>query len=289
MLGALTVSGAVTTPPAARRADDQRHRHIAEHAWKFYGMVVNLIHAQGEKVGEHHFGHRLESGERKADGSTRNACLADRRRDHPTGEVGRKALGHLERAAVGIMQVLPEQQHLRNGLQQVPQRCIDRLAYVPACRRFGIVYACLDRQGGAEDVLGYFAVPSLRRRFGQRLDLVDEAGVARFDATACCVGKATAERGQWIAAANFVHLLTGAQIIALAVWPHAASIEDEKSGPTRRSYLGHDSGYLVTEVRVVVAQMPRGASKRRAAFLDAAANGFPRIRGLCNAVVLYDH
>ena len=132
MLGALAVRGAVTAPAAARRADDQRHRHVAEHAGKLHRVVVDLVHAQGEKVGEHHFGHRLEAGERQTDRGTGDAGLADRCRDHAAGEVGRQALGHLERAAVRVVQVLAEQQHLGDGLQQVPQGRIDRLAHVPA-------------------------------------------------------------------------------------------------------------------------------------------------------------
>ena len=89
MFGALAVGRTVAAPAAARRANDQRHRHVTEHAGKLHGVVVDLVHAQGEEVGEHHLGHRFETRKRQADRGAGDAGLADRCGDHPPGEIGR--------------------------------------------------------------------------------------------------------------------------------------------------------------------------------------------------------
>ena len=135
VLGALAVRGAVAAAAAARRADDQRHRHVAEHAGELHRVVEELVHAQRQEVREHDFHHRQEAVERQADRGAGDARLADRRRDHAAGKVGRQALRHLEGAAVGVVQILAEQQRARVGLQQVPQRRVEGLAHAAAGRR----------------------------------------------------------------------------------------------------------------------------------------------------------
>src|SRR5260221_11622990 len=45
MLWTLAMRGAIASSSATRRADDQRHRHVAEHAGKLHRVVVELIHA----------------------------------------------------------------------------------------------------------------------------------------------------------------------------------------------------------------------------------------------------
>ena len=129
-------------------------------------MVVDLIHAQGEEVGEHHFHHRLEPGKRQADRCAGHACLADGCRDHSTREVGGQTLRDLERAAIGIVQILAEQQHLGDRRQQVPQGCIDRLAHILVRDRAGVADARIGQRGGAEDVRRHVTVASLGRRLG---------------------------------------------------------------------------------------------------------------------------
>ena len=100
MLGALTVCRSVAASASARRADDQRHRHVLEHTGELHRMVVQLVHRQRQEVGEHDLGDRPITGQRKADGRADDARFADRSRDHAAGKIRRQPGRHLERAAV---------------------------------------------------------------------------------------------------------------------------------------------------------------------------------------------
>jgi len=54
VLEALTVRRPLSAAAATGRAHDQGHPEAREDAREFHGMVVELIHAESEKVGEHH-------------------------------------------------------------------------------------------------------------------------------------------------------------------------------------------------------------------------------------------
>ncbi len=140
----------VAAPAAARRADHQRHRDVSEHAGELHGVVVELVHAERQEVREHHLGHRQEAGEREPDRRAGDARLADRRGDHAARERRRQALSDLERAAVGVVQVLAEQQRARVRFQQVLERGIERLAHVDARGQRRIARARVGALGDAK-------------------------------------------------------------------------------------------------------------------------------------------
>ena len=67
-------------PGAAARGGPEHHGHLglaAEHVAHLGGLVHQLIHTDGDEVGELDFGHGTHSGNRRADGRPHDGRLAD--------------------------------------------------------------------------------------------------------------------------------------------------------------------------------------------------------------------
>ena len=187
------------------------------------------------------------------------------------------------------MQVFAEQEHFRNRLEQMPQRCIEGLTHGgPARNGSRSIDSSIGQRRGAEDVRRHLGVACLRRGLGPCSGLVHEAYVARLDTLPRRVGQSTAQRGKRIPAADLGHLFTGAQVITFAVRPHAARIDYQEAGTSGCAYRDHDVRDLAAELRVVIGQMPCCEPEGSAALLDAAADGLPGVSGLRDAVVLHN-
>src|SRR2546423_6093117 len=82
-------------------ADHYRARALAtEHVAELRDLVVDLIHADTDEVGEHDFGNRPQTGERGSGGRADDCRLADRRVDDPVrAELRQQAPGDAKDAS----------------------------------------------------------------------------------------------------------------------------------------------------------------------------------------------
>lgn len=114
-------------------------------------MVVNLVHAQGQEVGEHDFDDGTPPGQGQANGGAGDAGLADGGGDDPSLEFLGQPGGDLEGAAVGFVQVFTDHQAAGIAGQQVAQGVVERLAHG---FRLGAQLGCGRRCGGAQAMGG---------------------------------------------------------------------------------------------------------------------------------------
>ena len=148
-LEALAVRRPVATASAGDEPKRQRAREpAAVHVVELGGKVDELVGRQRHEVGKHDLRDRSHPRQGHAVGDARDARLGDRRRKDLLREACRETLAHLERAAVGIEQVLADQHDLgrtrpssRATPGSAPQRRAsnlsldDHLRESPPCRR----------------------------------------------------------------------------------------------------------------------------------------------------------
>ena len=117
-------------PVRDRAADHEGHGHpSAGHVAPFGGVVDDLVHRQGDEVGDLQLDHGTAADDGGADACTGNAGLRDRRVDHAPGpELLEQARGDLEQPAQAG-DVLADHEHLLVAAHLLVQRLVERLAH----------------------------------------------------------------------------------------------------------------------------------------------------------------
>ncbi len=134
LLERLAVRRAVAAATAHRRAHHERHRHlVVEHLPELRDAVDDLVEAERDEVAEHDLEDGAPTAQRHAGGDTEQRRFGDRGRQHAVGPAVGEPLAHLERAAVGIEQVLAEQDHVVPTLEEVDERAVEHLDATGRC------------------------------------------------------------------------------------------------------------------------------------------------------------
>ena len=228
----LAVCRPIAATAAGRGADHQGDGELREMAGKLDRMIVDLVGAKREEIGEHDFNDRPVAGKREADRSTGESPLADRRRDDAPGVALRQAGGDFESAAIGIVQVLTHHDRSRVIVQKPVN---------------GGVQGGADGSGGGRDVGQPGRRAEQRGRFpgagcfgrgrGRDGNLDDQIGDGPVDAGALLGSEAIAEAGNRVSGADEGNFGLGPQIIPLAVRAKAAGVDHQETRPPRGADL----------------------------------------------------
>src|SRR5574340_1092989 len=75
----LGMGGSKLTAAPTHCANDHRQLHLpAEHEMHFSSLIHDVIESREGEIDRHHFSHRAESGQRRANRAADNGCLRDR-------------------------------------------------------------------------------------------------------------------------------------------------------------------------------------------------------------------